>query len=463
MKKVILVFGLISVISSCHQDLNESSRYVDASEFEFNKLSNYSQYEDLLYKHIKYYSATVDPFEYVELADEEKSKFKTDFNEFYLGGVENTGESRFYLKSGLELGLIQPRQYEILNEYLDELIPKIQTVSTLVELEELFDVQAELILDDKEMPDLNREMLLIDNYVAKAALKYYWERNFDPSFLDPNARIQACGFWDKAFCYLESVLGLASATAGMLGTASKASWGAGFWKIGALIGVAVGIYNGITSCGCDKNVCQSFQGVSVPFACYTYGNSLTFKGWGQGNIAPSSFDWAFYKNENLNTASNFYSGNSTGDTFVLPGSYINSSINTIAVRNIAYCSGIQNFSPYPFGWFDLSEIGKPDFVITGPTSIPVSQTGYNWSPQLYGNQGNLGQIAGETYYWELIPSGYPGFSATGTFMGPQTEQGINIRWNSNPGYATVKLTVTTGCSVDVKYLNVQIVAGQQYY
>ena len=115
---------------------------------------------------------------------------------------------------------------------------------------------------------------------------------------------------------------------------------------------------------------------------------------------------------------------------------------------IIYCIVIS----LKFGWFNLSDLGKPFFTISGSTNFSVDDAVYGQYYQLYG----LVSATNASVQWEIIPSGYPGYSATGVFTGQSNYSMVGVKWDNHPGFAALKCTATTQCGTVVNYFSVHI-------
>lgn len=65
-------------------------------------------------------------------------------------------------------------------------------------------------------------------------------------------------------------------------------------------------------------------------------------------------------------------------------------------------------------------------------------------------------LTNATIKWELIPSFYPDYSATGTILSPDNGSFLTVRWDPNPGYANLKCTTTTQCATIIQYYTIHI-------
>ncbi|MFY7829155.1 MAG: hypothetical protein ACOVQ4_18645 [Flectobacillus sp.] len=58
--------------------------------------------------------------------------------------------------------------------------------------------------------------------------------------------------------------------------------------------------------------------------------------------------------------------------------------------------------------------------------------------------------------WEIIPSGYPNYSTTGTIMWGVNSTQVGIKWDRHAGYANLKCTATVNCATIVNYYTIHI-------
>jgi len=226
--------------------------------------------------------------------------------------------------------------------------------------------------------------------------------------------------------------------------------------IGAIIGVTVGTVQAIQNCDCDYNVCQPPTGVAFPYECYTRGNSLRFTAWGYGSVTPASFKFWFYKDLNFNSANNFYTHSSPNNYIDLPGSQIvNNNVHDVALNIGSYCNNQWLLSQSDFGWYDLDELGKPYFAISGSASISAADAAYYVNGYDYNATGLVQFTPGTSVQWEILPR-QPGYTATGTILFGANSPWVRVRWDGTPGFATLKCTGATSCHTEVKYYNVHI-------
>ena len=93
---------------------------------------------------------------------------------------------------------------------------------------------------------------------------------------------------------------------------------------------------------------------------------------------------------------------------------VSHSATSVAVKCQTNCS---NGNPLWFGWFTLSDLGKPYFTISGNSNFNVSDIPDPHSSEVM-NYFASGPISdtNASIQWEIVPSGYPNYSATGTIV-----------------------------------------------
>ena len=220
--------------------------------------------------------------------------------------------------------------------------------------------------------------------------------------------------------------------------------------LAAVVGTVLGAVNAYYTCdGSNKNVCQDPLSLSVPYQCYTYGNPLTFTAVGYGNTKPAQFVFSFADNDNLNNA--LYSNFTSNPYIDLPGNYLTSNITDVAVQCRTSCSA---GNPLWFGWYKLSDLGKPYFTISGTSNMTVAQAAYY--PQFEYDASGPIYNTNATISWQIIPSGYPNYSATGYFEGPPTGTMVFIHWNAVAGFATLACSATVNCATVTQYYTIHI-------
>lgn len=458
-----LIIAFISF--SCSKDeikINDviaKTNYPVAARKASKEQFNHEQAGEFAYNHVKYYAATVDPFNYIP--ENEREAFKNKFNELQAMYEKNhwsLKEASDYL---VEQGYYTKKQAKLLNDHHDKLIKFLEKHPDKDSAWSFGLSQEQEIIDDSTLAFKEKSELLTQKAIVRQMLRYKLETM--PESAKDNVkggRIAStqlnCGFWEQLSCWVGSITGLSGLT-GLTGNfISSSKVLSKFNVIGAAIGAAVGIFQGFSTCQCQNNgVCQPFTGVSFPFECYYPSNSLQITGWGYGNVTPSQFNWQFYKNGNACNGCNFYTNFTGSDYIYLPGSQISSnSVSTVALMTSNYCDNQWKDSQY-FGWYDLSELGKPAFTINGPSTISSADAA-NYVAFNYDASGAIQIAPNTTILWELIPSGYPGYSATGTILGNNNLTNMQVKWNSTPGFATLKCTATSPCATVVNYYNVHI-------
>ncbi len=459
--KSTLVFFVILVTYGCseNQELNPLPNAQNTLEQDMDpdgKPYNYEQLGEFVYHQIKYYAATLDAYQFYP--EEQRDQFIDKREELKTMVSANGWELEETISFLGEEGYYTERQALILYDQqtqLEEFL--VGSEPTGSEAWNWCLNKEEEIKNDDLLSFTEKNQLLNERAVIRYLLKYRLENiNIHKEDNPENGRVAAsqsvCGFWEQLACWTGAITGLS----GISGMASKfvaKAAEATFGMIGAAIGVVVGVFNGIQNCQCNNNgVCQPFTGIAFDYECYNPGGNLRFKGWGYGNVSPSQFFWEFYKNNNASNGSNFYSNFTGSDYIDLPGSQISSnSVSSVAVHTENYC-GTQWLQSLRFGWYYLDELGKPFFAISGESYISSSSTNYS---RRYVASGPLDISPNTTVRWEILSSGLPGYSATGT-LSSTTSKAVNINWDSTPGIATLKCTATSPCATVVKYFDVQI-------
>ena len=273
-----------------------------------------------------------------------------------------------------------------------------------------------------------------------------------------DGRVEACDNWTTLACYIGNIAngGGAGNNIGLaLQLAGDAFSGAGL--VGAAIGLVAGVITGIETCGCPGvNSCQAPATVAFPYHCYTYGTPLLIEAFGFGSPKPVQFTFQFAENNSVAPSNIFWANFTSNDYIWIPGSSLTTSVSDVAVQVNALCN-LQggNYPSAWYGWYTLSTLGQPFFTIDGNGNIPLSQTGWGWNYN-YQISGPV-TSTNATVTWQLIPSGYPNYSATGTIVsGSGGGTGITVRWDSNAGFANLMCTASTDCGTIVQYFSVHI-------
>ena len=392
-----------------------------------------------LYTHLKYYNGTVDLVSL--LPQEERDLFKKQLND-HVERVKNMSHDQIIDDLVSQKHITDKRGKAIKNHVknLSDYIASVSTPNKDNLLKWCVDRENET-RSDKTLSFDEKKSILHHQTLLRYALK--WKLEQMPSIVKGARASQVNDFWSTLACYVGTI----SAYTGI-----ATAYSAGNVILGASIGAALGVVNGIIICsgGGNPNTCQDPVTVSFPYECYTYGNPLLCKAVGYGNTTPSQFTFRFSNNDNLN---NQLWSNFTDQNYIwLPGSYLNSSITDVAVQCQTSCS---SGNPLWFGWFQLSDLGKPYFTISGNSNFNVSDianAGNSFPYQIVGPVSNTNA----TIQWELIPSGYPNYSATGTIIYGANSWQLGVRWDNHAGFARLKCTATVGCSTITNYYTVHI-------
>lgn len=446
----LLLFALI-VFPACSKRQQDSSMQNiplsvgDLAKLTDSTLSNNEMNGKFLYTHLKYYLGTVDLTKSIPAERRDsilssieectaKLKGRIPYDQIIDELVATRGMSN---KVGVNLKEFQ-------HSVLQFLINNPEADSKIVWdycLKEEKKVRNNTDLTYNEKNDI-----LFNHTILRYALKWKLEqldfKRIQNGLLKVNSVKQInSGFWSSVACFFGTI-------SGYVGYAVTF----GLNKIlGAVIGAAGQLVRSTFSCdGTNTNVCQDPLSVSFPYSCYTTGNPLVCTAVGYGNITPQQFTFDFRYNNDLNNHlySNF-APNYT-DNITLPGSYLTSNITDVAVQCVTSCS---SGNPLWFGWFHLSDLGKPYFTISGNGNFTVANA--NYSNFQYNADGPFWD-ANPTIQWQIIPSGYPGYSATGTIIGTGNSGICIVKWDGHPGFATLQCTMTVSCATIVQYFSIHI-------
>jgi hypothetical protein len=421
---------------------------------------NHEQVGSLVYTHLKYYATTIDYHKYIpelyqEKYEEEFSKLKSKYDT-----EKWTPEQTItYL---VDQGYYTKKQAAKIIDHNNKLLKHLETHPDKITHEKWAKDRENEIAADPELSHKEKSQLLNERVAIHQALRYKLEMMPDEAKANKGGRLlsASCGFWETLACWTGYVTGLSGLSGQASGIAAAfihsttSRFITNFTAIGAAIGVIVGTIAAINNCQCDMNSCNVTEGLNFNYACYTMGDPLLFQAWGYGNITPNQFEFQFFKNNDLSNGSNFWGGIAPqADYIYLQGNLIvNNNVQSVAVRSINYCSGIAKTAT--FGWYVLADLGKPFFSINGVSSLTSSDAANNTYE--YTANGVIRVTPNTTITWEIEPSGYPGYSATGQVICGSGSTSTCIRWNSTPGIANVKCTATTACSTIVNYFRVQI-------
>ncbi|GAB4016650.1 hypothetical protein GCM10028773_10450 [Spirosoma koreense] len=435
---------------------------------------NHDEYGQLVYRHLTYYSGTIDPLSFVpNLPKAKKDAFNAQFDA-RLKEVKQKGLSHDQIIDQLtQEGTFTGKEGEQIKRHNADLKAFLASQPDKKTTWDWFVAKEQEIINDKTLSEPEKSTLLIQRSMIKYVAMTQFDKLPQAAVSDKSGRLAAtldnCDFWDRTACilgYLSGVTGIGSAYGGSLGIAARSVEAATkATAVGAVIGVVLRAFAAYQGCNCTEsqlNSCSPPITATFPFECYIPGTPLRITALGAGGPT-SQYDFdVFYNNDENNKLYH----NAAGSNYIdVPGDKIvNTGTTTVGLRISSYCNQQLQYSPV-IGWIDLSTLGKPYFAIYGTDNMTVADVNnapyYNY--QINGAVDALAQ-AGNTVsiQWELIPSGYPNYSATGQFTGGSTGSLCQIRWDNHAGYATLKCTATTHCSANgqdtsiVQYFNVHI-------
>lgn len=379
----------------------------------------------------------------------EKNKGKSH-DEIIDGLVE---QKYFSVNSGQSI-----KQYiKDLQTYLNSIPEKDNVMNWCVDKEDA-------IRSDKALSSKEKIQILSHQALVRYALK--WKMELMGGGVKSGRVLKTNDFWSDLACWVGAISGFGGAgssiattvsyfnNAGQVGAlATAAPWAV----LGGAIGVAFGIINAVITCSGSvcTTVCQDPASVALPYKCYNYGDPLLFEavGYGDANNHPSQFVFNFTYNNNLNNL--LYSNFTSNDYMWLSGSDIVShGATSVAVKCQTNCS---NGNPLWFGWFTLSDLGKPYFTISGNSNFNVSDIPSPYSSEVmsYFASGPINST-NASIQWEIVPSGYPNYSATGTIQWGANSSQVGIKWDQHAGYANLKCTTIVACATIVNYYTIHI-------
>lgn len=448
-------FHTESLFNSSRQSIPDSSTY------------NYDMAGQALFRHLKYYSGTLDPFTYLptKQADEYRDKFTKYQNKIKLGKWTH----QQIIDDWTNQKIYSSRQGNLIKEHQDALIQFLSTHPNPKAMWDWFVQKESEIKTDKSLSRSEKSVVLNQRAMVKYGI--LWRLENQPTQTTQGARVSSCDFWEQLFCYAGYISGLAGAggpIGGSLALKNTSDALAKATAIGALAGVAVGAVEAVQNCHCNTDICDAPLTATYPFECFVPGvsSSLLVTAIGYGSIRPQSFDFDFFYNDDENNHLYHMVAPNGNDYIYLPGTNIqNTGAGDFAVRISSHCAadGTNPQRDIPsnlVGWINLNDLGKPFFTISGTDNLTVSDAS-NYSAFTYQIDGAYEQIQ-TSILWELIPSGYPNYSATGTITGGNTNNLITVRWDPHPGFATLKVTTTSHCNANgqdysvVNYLNIHI-------
>ena len=462
MKKIIFILGVaisMSLFYSCSKNQTTEPSFIGQTLPLSNvkiaidsTVYNHDQVGKFFYEHMKYYLGTVDALQFLPKDQREGFSKKFEAYKQKIAGwthdqtIDDLVASKVF---SLKQGEILKNNQKLLTEYLTTKQPSKDEVWNWLLVKE------DETINNIRLSPQERSQLLIQQSIIRYALKQKYEQT-DPKVIQA-ARVSSgktssdCTFWSVLACWVGNI-----ATAAGAGTGIGAIvGGADGSVVGAAIGAGVGAIQSIVTCGCsvDKDVCQAPSSVSLPYRCYTPGQSLTFTAVGYGNVTPSQFTFYFKYNDNVN---NSLWTNFTNNNYIdLPGDYItNNNVSDVAVQVGVRCPGQNSdYNSIYYGWFNLANLGKPYFTISGRNNLTVSDASYSFIN--YQASGPF-SLTNATVYWELIPSGYPNYSATGTLLSGHYGSYLTVQWDPHPGFANLKCTISNSCATIVQYYSVHI-------
>lgn len=438
---------------------------------------NYNMHGQFLFRHLKYYLGTVDPLTF--LPESQRVQFKSSFNETN----DNFKKEKFTHGQIID-NLVDKKSFshyegELIKEHHQSLLDFISTKPTPQLVWDWFDQKEKEIIKNPKLSQGEKSRLLDQRAMVKYTLLWCLEQKNNDVGGTPNSRIQACGFWEKLSCYVGNISGL-SGLGGSIGgsiglfkntsgSSSSNTSTADPVALGSVVGIVLGLVQSFATCQCngsDLSICDAPISISYPYKCYLPGDNIQVTAVGYGTIPPTQFTWNFYYNDDLNNA--LFSNASGVNYIYLPGPAITQHNTTdFAVKIQSHCAsnGVtpqQDIPSQVFGWINLSDLGRPYFTISGTDNMTLSQVQTS-SYFMYGIAGAYSQT-NATVSWDLIPSGYPNYSATGVFTNTYsthtTGSYVQVKWNPTPGFATLKCTTSSYCNgtpiSEVQYFNVHI-------
>jgi hypothetical protein len=411
-----------------------------AAKYQDSTLSNNEMTGQFLYTHLKYYLGTNDLTSFRPVGGHDEVEARVLHK---IDGVRGWSPDQI-VEDLVKNQNITANEGSYLKEYNVSLGSFLQN-NVGVDPETVWNfclTEENKIRTDQSLTYEEKNQILLHHVLVRYALKWKLEQTLamTKTMTNGGSGTQVNSLWSTIACFAGSISGYAGIATGFTGGNVLA----------AVIGAVAGVVNAIFTCnGSNTNVCQDPLTVSFPYQCYTYGTPLLTTAVGYGNVKPAQFVFTYADNDNLNNL--LWSNFTPNNNIYLPGSYITSNITDIAVQCKTSCS---NGNPLWFGWYKLTDLGKPYFTISGPANITVAQAGYQPSFE-YDAIGPL-QNTKATIQWQIIPSGYPNYSATGYFEGPSNSPMALIHWNASAGFATVQCTATVGCGTVVEYFSVHI-------
>jgi hypothetical protein len=422
---------------------------------------NHESLGQFVYTHVKYYSGTLNPVSF--LPKDMQTTFKQKYNDY----VQKTAGWSY---SQIVDDLVSQKAYtatqgEILKRDHQALLDYINTKPSSSALVKWYQQRESEISENTNLTLEERVALLNNKAMMKYALKWKIEQiefnEFAKSKTNSLAATRTettCDSWTTLACYVGNIAnggGTGNSVGLALSLLGDAFSGAG--EVGAAIGVILGAITGVETCACPgPNSCQAPATVAFPYTCYSYGNNLLCEAFGYGSPKPGQFTYQVAKNDNIAPANIFWSTFTANDYTWIPGSYLNTSVTDIAVMVNSLCN-LQggNYPSAWYGWFNLSTLGQPFFSISGNGNISLSQTGSGWY-YTYFATGPVSS-ANATVTWQVIPSGYPNYSATGTIVsGGNSGASVTVMWNHTAGFANLKCTAVSACGTIVQYYTIHV-------
>jgi hypothetical protein len=437
MLKISALAVFLVIFQSC--SLNENPSDFNSKQIENILLienSNHNQIGEFFYVQAKYYP---DLESNLDLLTPE---MKIEFEKLLLdrGNIQATEDE---LKS--ELAILQEKNQisqthsDFLINYIDELKSKLENDG--LSDDELWNWGKERereVVENQIMSNLDKEILLNVLSINRNYLKIEKERfDLNEGYSSDEAyKTLSCNVATRIFCWTSTIITWAYKGY----TATGGSMVAGGLP-GIIVGAIVGINQAIQNCNtCGTATCERFDAIAFDFKCYNFPSDfMRVKGLGGGAITASQYHWLFYKN---GSTTNDFHGNFTSiKQYDLPGNQItNNSVTSFAIAARSNCSGIWKDSDF-IGWYDVNQLGKPNFVMTGSFFVQQSQLPIG---QTYEVMGSVRSAQNATVVWELLPPGN-GYDASGTILYGGYGNSVTIAWNSTPGVARLKCTATTTC------------------
>lgn len=431
MKKLSILIVMVTMFA-CEKSLVTEETPLIAIDGVKSNTKAEDEIGNMVYNHIRLHSGSLSPYTYAstEQAKELKSAFDAlkanpdvDMNALLTRSSKSARMSNLLSTSIQKYSEEGPKYFARLAQ------PNIK------EIDSWFANQQNVTRNRVDITPDERNTLLMLQSVTKYAIKAYIESIPLPQG-SQNARAAAdegC-IQQISQCAVGNIFKYAG-----YGTTIAGAVGGG---PGSIVGAIAGAIVSFDVCKCNQETpCSYPKAVTTPYVCYNPNAGINIRVLGYGDNA-NGFELEVWNNPDRQGAmlANPLQSSGTGNVFNLSDAIIQSN-RVIYVRPVTNCNGDQKFAPEMVK-FDLNELGKPNFQLTGPTTV---SKGENATYSIIG-------YGVDTANWSIISYG-----ATGTpVTSPGSTGNYSLYWGYNSGTAVLQVSGSSSCGTRTASIGVQV-------